>query len=141
MTMTNSTQKNDLHHGYMCIDENKMCMAFSFDPIFMDGYQTIEVTWNESIDFERIQGYALQPDTSLTWSQTRWEAYEREILIPNKIRERRETECYAYVNRGTAWYDVCVNTEERKAEFQTWYQAWLNAPQTLEIPEKPDWMV
>lgn len=64
-----------------------------------------------------------------------------DIKLLTDIRFRRETECFEIVNRGTAWYNIFVNTPERQKEFNNWYQAWLNAPETRIIPVKPDWIV
>ena len=66
-----------------------------------------------------------------------WKVVEIE---PNNIRVRREEECFSYINRGDAWYELYVNTPERVKEFNEWYQAWLNAPQTRVIPTKPEWI-
>lgn len=54
------------------------------------------------------------------------------------IRHRRETECFPIINRGSLWYDSL--TAEQKAELATWYQAWLDAPETLVVPQKPSWL-
>ena len=56
----------------------------------------------------------------------------------NEIRARREKECFSYVNRGTLWYNKL--TPEQDIEFQNWYDAWLEAPETLIIPKKLEWL-
>lgn len=56
----------------------------------------------------------------------------------NEIRARREVECFPIINRGEAWYTLL--TQEQKDELAVWYQAWLDAPQTLVIPENPEWL-
>lgn len=58
--------------------------------------------------------------------------------IISDLRIRRESECFLYVNRGSLWYDTL--TEEQKAEFQEWYEAWLNVTETLVEPTKPEWL-
>lgn len=66
------------------------------------------------------------------------------ILIPidtikkNEIRKRRDTECFSIVDRGELWYNSL--TEEQSSGLKQWYQNWLNAPETGEIPDKPDWL-
>lgn len=55
-----------------------------------------------------------------------------------RLRNLREKECFALVNRGELWYKRL--TEEQKAELDVWYQAWLDVTQTLEIPVKPEWL-
>lgn len=61
--------------------------------------------------------------------------YQRKIL-----RARREVECFPYVNRGELWYEVYVNTDEKKAEFKKWYLDWLAVTETLVAPDKPEWL-
>lgn len=51
------------------------------------------------------------------------------------IRARREAECFPIVNRGQVWYDLLG--EEQKSELSVWYRAWLDAPETKTIPERP----
>lgn len=55
-----------------------------------------------------------------------------------KIRAQRESECFKVVNRGTVWYNRL--TGEQKAELDVWYDAWLEAPETLVIPDAPAWL-
>lgn len=54
------------------------------------------------------------------------------------IRGRRGFECFTVINRGQCWYDKL--TEEQKTELTLWYEGWLNAPQTGDIPERPAWI-
>lgn len=71
---------------------------------------------------------------------------EEQIL--NNLRNRREVECFSYVNRGALWYNLL--TTERQQQLNTWYQAWLNVPQVYQetkpanietiIPQKPSWL-
>lgn len=56
----------------------------------------------------------------------------------NDIRERRNTECFPIINRGKFWYDGL--TEEKKAELLRWYHDWLDAPETLSVPTRPEWL-
>lgn len=59
-------------------------------------------------------------------------------LEKSKLRQLRETECFPIINRGQLWYDTL--TDEQKTELNEWYTAWLNAPQTKQIPNKPSWL-
>lgn len=54
------------------------------------------------------------------------------------IRQRRETECFAYINRGELWYSLL--TDEQKVELANWYLSWLDAPETRTIPAPPVWL-
>ena len=53
------------------------------------------------------------------------------------IRQLRRKECFVIADRA-AWYDAL--TQEQKAEVQSWRKAWLDAPETGIIPEKPKWI-
>ena len=55
-----------------------------------------------------------------------------------RLRKLREKECFELINRGELWYKRL--TDEQKAELDGWYQAWLDVTETLEIPNKPDWL-
>ena len=45
---------------------------------------------------------------------------------------------YIIDNRSQLWYNHI--TEEQKAELNSWYEAWLDAPKTKIIPAKPKWL-
>lgn len=54
------------------------------------------------------------------------------------IRARRERECYSVINRGQLWYEgVSI---AHLVELRKWYKAWLEAPATLIIPDRPVWL-
>lgn len=55
-----------------------------------------------------------------------------------EIRLRRETECFAVINRGKLWYDRLSVVQE--VQLTDWYDAWLDAPETLVVPERPSWI-
>lgn len=61
-----------------------------------------------------------------------------EQVRSEKLRARREAECFPVINRGALWYDKL--TEEQRAELSAWYEAWLDAPQTGVAPSKPTWL-
>lgn len=63
---------------------------------------------------------------------------EHNLELENQLRCRREDECFSIINRGRLWYNTL--TEEQIAELQVWYQAWLDAPNTLQEPIKPNWI-
>ena len=63
---------------------------------------------------------------------------EREERRREEIRQRRETECFLVTDRGVFWYEK-LSVQQRN-ELSAWYQAWLDAPQTGEIPQKPLWL-
>lgn len=55
-----------------------------------------------------------------------------------QLREQREVECFAIINRGVLWYNTL--TEQQKLELDKWYKAWLDVTETMVIPEKPSWL-
>ena len=97
-----------------------------------------------NIEVEEPEGFS--PDKFQAWK------YDGEKLVydmeqaqkiqnnyrKNEIRARREKECFSYVNRGTLWYNKL--TPEQDIEFQNWYDAWLEAPETFIIPKKLEWL-
>lgn len=72
------------------------------------------------------------------WRYVNGEWILEELLSEDILRSRREYECFRYINRGNAWYDLL--TEQQKIELKEWYQAWLNVTETKVIPEKPSWL-
>ena len=66
------------------------------------------------------------------------------MILSNKnekvkaIKSLRSQICFPVINRGRLWYDRL--TPEQLAELEEWYQRWLDAPKTLEIPKTPDWV-
>lgn len=70
--------------------------------------------------------------------KTHGEDEEQIKKVQQHIRARREVECFPIINRGELWYGNL--TSAQKAELSDWYTAWLNAPETLEIPTRPEWL-
>ena len=54
-----------------------------------------------------------------------------------RIRSRREKECFKVVDRPL-WLQMLGPA--RLTELTVWYKAWLDAPRTGIIPEKPQWL-
>ena len=87
-------------------------------------------------------------ETDLDFDKLRFCDYINEELVYNKLyeneiellrlRNKRERVCFRVINRGQPWYNTL--TTEQLVEIQSWYQAWLDAPQTLVEPEKPIWL-
>lgn len=62
-----------------------------------------------------------------------------DFLEDNVIRERRQIECFNFVdNHSQLWWNHLSN--EQKEELNKWYEAWLKAPETRIIPKKPSWI-
>lgn len=72
---------------------------------------------------------------------------ERDRVFPDEyvllnIRLRRSEECFSITDRSRLWYDTVYEkfNQEQKMEFENWYIAWLDAPNTKVIPDKPVWL-
>lgn len=63
--------------------------------------------------------------------------YELELKKTN-IRVDRNNICFPIINRGVLWYNMI--SEQQRNELNNWYQQWLDAPETLIIPETPNWI-
>lgn len=55
-----------------------------------------------------------------------------------KLRKRREKECFPIVDRGPLWYDRL--SIEQINELEDWYQAWLDVTETGVVPAVPSWV-
>jgi len=62
---------------------------------------------------------------------------DNEILL-QKLRNRRKSECFVFINRGGLWYDTLTDNE--KYEMLDWYEKWLEVTETLVVPETPNWL-
>ena len=83
-----------------------------------------------------FQAYQLK-DGALAFDEKQNQLNERKALC-DELRQRRETECFSYINRGRLWYDRL--TDAQAAELAAWYEAWLHVTETLTVPTKPSWL-
>ena len=115
--------------------ENGYVLSYALVGTLVDG---IEVTEPADIEHfkEHYQAYRLR-DGMLEYSEDKNTDNERKALC-DELRQRRETECFSYINRGELWYARL--TEDQKTELQVWYAAWLKVTETLTVPEKPSWL-
>lgn len=106
---------------------------WSVDPLENDIVVDVE-DWDDfdvnSRSYKRVGDGVVKDEEKLKSIQL-----EKEIEM---IRLTREEECFPVINRGGIWYDTL--TEQEKSDLMDWYQAWLNATDTLVIPEKPSWL-
>ena len=123
---------------YIVVDSNDYVVAMADNlKIEMDNCTTYVL--DGELDHSKIDGY-IYKDNQLIFNQERFDARQLE----NKqwsLRNKREQICFSVVNRGDIWYEKYVNTEERKKEFEDWYQAWLDVTDTMVEPETPEWIV
>lgn len=107
-------------------------------------YKVSVVYPNGGKDVEEIAPIEYKP------AKEAWDEYEdvlvytpftEEELREHKIQElryRRQSECFSVINRGQLWYDKL--TAEQRTELSVWYEAWLDAPQTMVAPELLPWL-
>ena len=55
------------------------------------------------------------------------------------LRNRREAECFSFINRSDQFYWNQF-TLEQKEEARQWYVDWLKVTDTLKPPSKPRWL-
>lgn len=120
---------------YYCINKDNHIEGYSEEYVAMEDCITIE---QDNIDTSKTYAYVYE-NGKLSYSQELYDKVTDESEIV-QLRTRREEECFSIINRGEAWYSLNVNTEERKQEFNKWYQAWLNVTQTRVTPERPAWI-
>lgn len=56
----------------------------------------------------------------------------------NEIRCNREQKCFPIINRGKLWYNKLSNAQLQ--ELDSWYEAWLVAPDTMVEPDDLSWV-
>ena len=83
-----------------------------------------------------FQAYRMR-DGTVEYDAEKKTELERKALC-DELRQRRETECFSYINRGQLWYDRL--TETQRTELAAWYESWLRVTETLTVPEKPSWL-
>ena len=151
---TQTITEYDLTKGYLKQDYIEVNLPEVQEVKEQGHYETLKEYENGGKDVKWIidvKGVKYQP--------ARTENIEIYVYIPytieelqniklSNIRRKREEECFAYINRGMLWYNKL--TEEQKQELESWYQAWLDVPQTYQkvhpvklsdiIPSKPKWL-
>ena len=115
--------------------ENGFVSSYALIGSLVEG---IEVPEPEDIEhFEtHFTAYRLR-DGTLQFDEGQNTENERRALC-DELRQRRETECFSYINRGQLWYDRL--TDAQKTELGAWYAAWLKVTDTLTAPAKPSWL-
>lgn len=63
---------------------------------------------------------------------------ETDIEINEKLRLKRQQECFPIINRGQLWYNKL--SLEQVEELDQWYNDWLNVTETKIEPTKPQWL-
>ena len=63
--------------------------------------------------------------------------HEQKELDEVYIRNERK-KAFKLIDKSVLWYESLKPKE--KTELDKWYKAWLDAPVTMVIPEKPEWL-
>ena len=116
-------------------DDRGYVLSFAFVGNMVGASETPEP---EDMDLFMHQFYAFQlKDGKLMYDPTEYEKVQTEEQKEN-LRSRRETVCFAVINRGQLWYEGISLSQ--LLELRQWYKAWLNVTTTLVAPEKPKWL-
>lgn len=142
---TQEIQNPDLELGYTKKDKLFLAHHEAQEEIQQQShYEVIAEYPNGGKDLEEVIDVEYQP------AKEAWDEYEdilvytpftEEELRERKIQElryRRQLECFSVINRGQLWYDKL--TAEQRTELSVWYEAWLDAPQTMVAPELLPWL-
>lgn len=85
---------------------------------------------------ENFNAYKVRDGTAV-FDEARFAALHDEAEKQN-LRDRRQTECFAFVNRGQLWYATL--SVKQLAELTAWYKDWLKVTETKVVPERPAWL-
>lgn len=102
----------------------------------LDGGLEVDIPSDMDHFFNNYESYKLT-ETGLVFDQEKFDSMKEEEDLET-LRERRQTECFEYVDRGALWYDTL--TAEQLIELGYFYRAWLNVTETKVVPEKPTWL-
>lgn len=143
-TKTRILKEYDLEKGYLKQDT----ITHHFEEVKeikeQGHYETIREYPNGGKDVEwvvEVEGVEYQPareeieDIVIYVSYTDEELHNIKL---DKLRAKREQECFSIINRGQFWYDKL--DVYQKLELNEWYQGWLDVTETLVEPTKPEWL-
>ena len=110
---------------------------FCFIGDILDSIEIPDLSANEQQYFaDNFQAYKFI-DGVLYFDEEKLSAINAE-KEKSSIRRLREKECFPIINRGQLWYANL--SPEQLAELSNWYSNWLDAPETLTIPDAPGWL-
>ena len=116
-------------------DDRGMVLSFAFVGDLAGG---LEVPMPEDMEQFLQRFYAYQ----LTGGELRYIAEEYQAVQTEEqrriLRKRRETECFTVVDRGPLWFARL--SQPQTLELEQWYQAWLDATETMVAPDRPAWL-
>ena len=119
------------------IDKDNYITSYaSGDGVMCENAITVDLPISEDELFSNFGAYKYI-DGKIIKDDEKREALRIEALKKD-IRQRREIECYSIINRGQLWYSML--SASQLEDLAEWYKAWLDATETLEIPEMPKWI-
>ena len=129
----------DLEQG--CVLEHEVVIHHEAEAEVPEQYhyeRIVERDYKKVVDAPAIPAHEAYDETVVEYLYHKYSPEEIEQNIKEAIRQRRENECFPIINRGYAWYRLL--TFEQLEELDKWYIAWLDAPETGVIPEKPQFI-
>ena len=123
--------------AYLDADGYVYLHAYDYEENLPEGYVQVP---DESLDVDHFLDHRecyKWDGEMLVYDQSR-ESYVEQEAERDNIRDLRKNICFPIVNRGALWYNRL--TSEQQQELNTWYQAWLDAPQTMTMPDNPSWL-
>ena len=118
--------------AYILIGKESEIIAISNE--FEDGL--IEVEYDETLMKDISDGYCYYENGKVVRKESLGKFVSE--MLASDMRCMREAECFPIINRGNLWYNNL--TEQHKSELSNWYTAWLNVTETLEVPNRPEWL-
>lgn len=120
---------------YITVDDNNYINGYATIGNLLNSIEVNDVL-DETFFADNFFAYKYE-NGSLVFDEDMAHHVAHEKML-NELRLRREEECFKYINRGTLWYQSL--SVEQNNELAAWYQAWLDVTETLEIPERPQWL-
>ena len=120
------------------IDNNNYITQIVCDGAEIASDKRIELETPDNFEeiFDNFSCYKYE-NGQLILDENRKIEYDLELTKEN-IRINRSNICFPIINRGVLWYNML--SEKQRNELNTWYQKWLDAPETLDVPETPNWI-
>jgi len=117
------------------LDEQGFVKSYALIGALVDG---IEIPDPEDILHfeEHFTAYKVRDGTAAF--DTERQTLQEQEQTKETLRQQRETECFAVINRGQLWYEGISIAQ--LLELRSWYKAWLNVTETLVVPERPSWL-
>jgi len=103
----------------------------------IDGGIAVDDSLLQQIDPTKI-GYYTYIGGVINFDTQKYDAANA-VQHSEDIRARRAYECFVYVDRGKLWYDKL--TQSQLTLLKTWYDDWLDAPETKVVPMFLDFLV